>query len=91
MEWLANISVKGVLLTLGLLLLARTAIRRYPAQLLVLARELLDAALIALVIVFLVLFDFFMDILFKLFIFFYTHLADLRRFILVLPHRFLRF
>ena len=55
MEWLANISVKGVLLTLGLLLLARTAIRRYPAQLLVLARELLDAALIALVIVFLVI------------------------------------
>jgi len=55
MEWLANVSIKWVLVAVGLLLVARTALTHSPRGRLGLAaaRELLDAGLIATVVVFL--------------------------------------
>jgi signal peptidase I len=56
MEWLANLSLKWVLVAVGLLLLARLAVRRRvllsPATAF---REFIDAALVAVVVVFLVI------------------------------------
>lgn len=53
MEWLANLTYKPVLIIAVVLLFLRTALARDRRELIVVARELTDAALIALVVVFL--------------------------------------
>lgn len=56
MEWLANVSLKWILVAIGLLVLLRALVRwrRVPAGESDVAGELLEAALVALVVVFLV-------------------------------------
>ena len=64
MEWLANLSIQWVLVAIALLTLARTILTRRFGDLVripALALELIDAALLALVIVFLVVRPFFIQ------------------------------
>lgn len=55
MDWLANLSLKWVLVAVGLLLVARAVLRATPARTAAALRELLEAGLIAAVGVFLLL------------------------------------
>lgn len=55
MEWLANLTFKPVLITAALLLLLRVALVRSRQESFIVVRELVDATLIALVVVFLMI------------------------------------
>lgn len=63
MEWLANVSVKWVLVALGVLLLGRFLLRRSvrDSPLALMASELIESALVAIVVVFLVIRPFFVQ------------------------------